>query len=365
MDAREATAPLLAAAAERLGRPLHGGERGGASDASHVSQYVPVTIDGLGPRGGGAHPGRIRARRVAAQPGGGGAGGGRSGGRGLIRSASSRAATATAAPAITSSHQWWAVTTMSTPTKAGYSAHGTRPQRDRSRHSGAHEATTAKTTWPLGNAASASTAPSSVRMLRPRERGERGQEARRRRRQQHVAHDREQHREREDHPEPRERARPRRVDPEQRARHHRHVEPDVAAAADRPDPAALRAGARELELVRDPQRALQLDDVAGVRQPGRQVVRAEDARQQLRGEQEQPQPAELREQVRYGAPRQRRASGCGDGAHPRRLPAEQGPLRPERAPIRSARATRARAGAAARAARPGRRPPGRPRSRPS
>ncbi len=55
MDAREATAPLLAAAGERLGRPIHGGERGGASDASHVSQYVPLTIDGLGPRGGGAH----------------------------------------------------------------------------------------------------------------------------------------------------------------------------------------------------------------------------------------------------------------------------------------------------------------------
>jgi glutamate carboxypeptidase len=55
MDAREATAPLLEAAAGRLGRPLHGGERGGASDASHVSQYVPLTIDGLGPRGGGAH----------------------------------------------------------------------------------------------------------------------------------------------------------------------------------------------------------------------------------------------------------------------------------------------------------------------
>jgi glutamate carboxypeptidase len=55
MDAREATTPLLAVAAERLGRPLHGGERGGASDASHLSQYVPLTIDGLGPRGGGAH----------------------------------------------------------------------------------------------------------------------------------------------------------------------------------------------------------------------------------------------------------------------------------------------------------------------
>jgi glutamate carboxypeptidase len=55
MDAREATAPLLAAAGERLGRPIHGGARGGASDASHVSQHVPLTIDGLGPRGGGAH----------------------------------------------------------------------------------------------------------------------------------------------------------------------------------------------------------------------------------------------------------------------------------------------------------------------
>ena len=55
MDAREATEPLIASAAELLGRPLHAGERGGASDASHVAQYVPITIDGLGPRGGGAH----------------------------------------------------------------------------------------------------------------------------------------------------------------------------------------------------------------------------------------------------------------------------------------------------------------------
>jgi glutamate carboxypeptidase len=30
-------------------------ERGGASDASHVAQAIPVTVDGLGPRGGGAH----------------------------------------------------------------------------------------------------------------------------------------------------------------------------------------------------------------------------------------------------------------------------------------------------------------------
>jgi glutamate carboxypeptidase len=55
MDAREATAPTLLAAGELLGRPVVGTERGGASDASYVASYVPVTIDGLGPRGGKAH----------------------------------------------------------------------------------------------------------------------------------------------------------------------------------------------------------------------------------------------------------------------------------------------------------------------
>jgi glutamate carboxypeptidase len=55
MDSRAAAAPLLAVAAETLGRPLVGVERGGASDASHLARVVPVTIDGLGPRGGGAH----------------------------------------------------------------------------------------------------------------------------------------------------------------------------------------------------------------------------------------------------------------------------------------------------------------------
>lgn len=55
MDAREATGPLLVAASERLGRPVVGLERGGASDASHLAQTVPLTVDGLGPRGGGAH----------------------------------------------------------------------------------------------------------------------------------------------------------------------------------------------------------------------------------------------------------------------------------------------------------------------
>jgi glutamate carboxypeptidase len=55
MDTRSATAALLDQAAERLGRPLVASERGGASDASHIAQAVPVTVDGLGPRGGGAH----------------------------------------------------------------------------------------------------------------------------------------------------------------------------------------------------------------------------------------------------------------------------------------------------------------------
>ena len=55
MDTRAATAAVLEDAAERLGRPLVASERGGASDASHVAQAVAVTVDGLGPRGGGAH----------------------------------------------------------------------------------------------------------------------------------------------------------------------------------------------------------------------------------------------------------------------------------------------------------------------
>jgi len=55
MDTRAATAELLAVTARRLGRPLAAAERGGASDASHVAATVPLTVDGLGPRGGGAH----------------------------------------------------------------------------------------------------------------------------------------------------------------------------------------------------------------------------------------------------------------------------------------------------------------------
>ena len=55
MDAREATRALLERASERLGRRIVGVARGGASDASHFAASVPLTVDGLGPRGGGAH----------------------------------------------------------------------------------------------------------------------------------------------------------------------------------------------------------------------------------------------------------------------------------------------------------------------
>jgi glutamate carboxypeptidase len=55
MDTIAATAPLLARASERLGRPIIGASRGGASDASHFAAAIPLTVDGLGPRGGGAH----------------------------------------------------------------------------------------------------------------------------------------------------------------------------------------------------------------------------------------------------------------------------------------------------------------------
>lgn len=55
MDAESATAGLLADASDLLGRPILAGARGGASDASHLSSTVPLTVDGLGPLGAGAH----------------------------------------------------------------------------------------------------------------------------------------------------------------------------------------------------------------------------------------------------------------------------------------------------------------------
>ena len=55
MDAEAASADLLARTASRLGRAVIGVPRGGASDASHFAQAIALTVDGLGPRGGGAH----------------------------------------------------------------------------------------------------------------------------------------------------------------------------------------------------------------------------------------------------------------------------------------------------------------------
>jgi glutamate carboxypeptidase len=55
MDQLASTAELLDRASERLGRPVVGVSRGGASDASHFAAAIPLTVDGLGPRGGGAH----------------------------------------------------------------------------------------------------------------------------------------------------------------------------------------------------------------------------------------------------------------------------------------------------------------------
>jgi glutamate carboxypeptidase len=55
MDTELATAGLLSDASRRLGRPIVARARGGASDASHFAPSIPLTVDGLGPRGGGAH----------------------------------------------------------------------------------------------------------------------------------------------------------------------------------------------------------------------------------------------------------------------------------------------------------------------
>jgi glutamate carboxypeptidase len=55
MDSRESTTRLLARASTRLGRPIVAQSRGGASDASHFASTIQLTVDGLGPRGGGAH----------------------------------------------------------------------------------------------------------------------------------------------------------------------------------------------------------------------------------------------------------------------------------------------------------------------
>jgi glutamate carboxypeptidase len=55
MDSAAATAHLIELSSERLGRRIEGVSRGGASDASHFAGSIALTVDGLGPRGGGAH----------------------------------------------------------------------------------------------------------------------------------------------------------------------------------------------------------------------------------------------------------------------------------------------------------------------
>ncbi len=55
MDSRASTRELLERASARLGRSVVAQSRGGASDASHFASSIPLTVDGLGPRGGGAH----------------------------------------------------------------------------------------------------------------------------------------------------------------------------------------------------------------------------------------------------------------------------------------------------------------------
>ena len=55
MDTRELVIAAEPGAAQALGRPVAATERGGASDASHMAAHIPLTVDGLGPRGGKAH----------------------------------------------------------------------------------------------------------------------------------------------------------------------------------------------------------------------------------------------------------------------------------------------------------------------
>ena len=55
MDSRDATVGLLERASAAIGRPIVAARRGGASDASHFAPSIPLTVDGLGPLGGGAH----------------------------------------------------------------------------------------------------------------------------------------------------------------------------------------------------------------------------------------------------------------------------------------------------------------------
>ena len=81
MDAEAATVDLLAARERpRSAAGRAACARGGASDASHLARVIPLTVDGLGPRGGKAHnPGEFVLADSLAQPRGGRARGRRRG----------------------------------------------------------------------------------------------------------------------------------------------------------------------------------------------------------------------------------------------------------------------------------------------
>lgn len=68
MDAREPAAPFLAEAGRTAGLEIVPADRGGASDASHFAASIPVTIDGLGPRGGGSHASDEHVLRSSLEP---------------------------------------------------------------------------------------------------------------------------------------------------------------------------------------------------------------------------------------------------------------------------------------------------------
>lgn len=68
MEMAERAAPLLDRAGDLLGRPVRAVSRGGASDASHLAEHVPLAVDGLGPIGAGAHAADEHVLRSSFKP---------------------------------------------------------------------------------------------------------------------------------------------------------------------------------------------------------------------------------------------------------------------------------------------------------
>ena len=73
MDAEAATVDAAGQGERRARAPgRRACARGGASDASHLARVIPLTVDGLGPRGGKAHnPGEFVLAASLAEPRGG------------------------------------------------------------------------------------------------------------------------------------------------------------------------------------------------------------------------------------------------------------------------------------------------------